>query len=143
MVINPLLKNIQEKFRPEDGSNVLVNSISERITFETYTIYQYALKELNEWYANTVITDKMNDFLNQLVITLGTRNWVVTWVGHGPLSREKILSQFKEENEYHHKFIVDMYDEWYEIAVIDASERTLLRNNYGSSFPNINLESNF
>jgi hypothetical protein len=36
-----------------------------------------------------------------------------------------------------------MYDEWYETAVIDASERTLMRNNYGNTFPTVNLPSNF
>lgn len=142
-VIDPQLKNILKTFVPESGSNTLIETISDKINYETTTIYQYALKFLNEWYANTVIGGKMKDFLTQLVITLGTRNWVVTWIGHGPLSREKILSQFKDENEYHHKFIVDMYDEWYELAVIEASERTLMRNNYGISSPTINLESNF
>jgi len=142
-VINPQLKKILKTFAPEAGSNALIETISERINFETPTIYQYALKHLNDWYADTVIGEKMKDFLSQLVITLGTRNWVVTWVGHGPLSREKLLSQFKDENEYHHNFIVKMYDEWYEIAVIDASERTLMRNSYGNTFPTVNLPSNF
>jgi hypothetical protein len=142
-VIDPLLKKILKSFHVEAGSNALIETISERINFETPKIYQYALNHLNEWYANTVIGDKVKDFLSQLVITLGTRNWVVTWIGHGPLSREKLLSQFKDENECHHKFIVKMYDEWYETAVIDASERTLMRNNYGNTFPTVNLPSNF
>jgi hypothetical protein len=142
-VIDPLLKKILKSFHVEAGSNALIETISERINFETPKIYQYALNYLNEWYANTVIGDKVKDFLSQLVITLGTRNWVVTWIGHGPLSREKLLSQFKDENECHHKFIVKMYDEWYETAVIDASERTLMRNNYGNTFPTVNLPSNF
>jgi hypothetical protein len=142
-VIDPLLKKILKSFHVEAGSNALIETISEKINHETPKIYQYALNHLNEWYANTVIGDKMKDFLTQLVITLGTRNWVVTWIGHGPLSREKLLSQFKDENEYHHKFIVKMYDEWYETAVIDASERTLMRNNYGNTFPGVNLPSNF
>jgi hypothetical protein len=142
-VIDPQLKKILKSFHVEAGSQALVETISEKLTFETPKIYQYALDHLNEWYANTVIGDKMKDFLTQLVITLGSRNWVVTWIGHGPLSREKLLSQFKNENEYHHKFIVKMYDEWYETAVIDASERTLMRNNYGNTFPTVNIPSNF
>lgn len=142
-IINPQLKKILKDFRHESGSKVLLETISEKIKFETQTIYQYALNHLNEWYADTIIGEKMKDFLSQLVITLGSRNWVVTWVGHGPLSREKLLGEFKDENDFHHKFIVKMYDDWYSTAVIDASERTLMRNNYGNSFPNINLGSNF
>ena len=142
-VINPLLKKTTSSFVVEQGSKKLVESVSERLEYETPKIYEYAVKYLNEWYADSVVGDRMRDFLSQLVITLGTRNWVVTWIGHGPLSREKILSQFQNETEFHHNYIMKMFDEWYEIAVIDASERALDRNNYGNSFPGLNVGRNF
>jgi len=63
--------------------------------------------------------------LSQLVITLGARNWVVTWIGHGPLSKATLLKNFMSESEVHHNFILDMYDKWYEDAVMQASERVM------------------
>ncbi len=142
-VINPLVKQITKDFNGELGSQALLDTVSDRIDYETPKIHDYCVNMLNNWYSNAIIGDKMKDFLSQLVITLGNRNWVVTWIGHGPLSREKLLKEFRDESEFHHKFIEKMYDEWYEQAVIDASERELNRNNYGSNFPSVNLQRNF
>ena len=38
-----------------------------------------------------------------------------------------ILNLFKDENEFHHEYILNMYDNWYDEAVIDASERAMKR----------------
>lgn len=142
-VIDPLVKNLTKNFNNNLGSQALLDSVNEKIDYETPKIYQYCIDSLNNWYSETIIGDKMRDFLSQLVITLGNRNWVVTWIGHGPLSNEKLLNEFKHESEFHHKFIKKMYDDWYAEAVIDASERELNRNNYGSNFPGVNLQRNF
>lgn len=142
-VITPMLKKTISDFKTELGSKILVDSIADRLEYETPKIYEYAVSYLNNWYADSVVGGKMRDFLSQLVITLGTRNWVVTWIGHGPLSRDKILAQFKNETEFHHEFIMKMFDDWYSEAVIDASERELNRNSYGNTFPSLQLGRNF
>jgi hypothetical protein len=69
--------------------------------------------------------EKVKNILSELVITLGSRNWVVTWIGHGQLCKERFLDIFKGEDGYHHKFILDMYDKWFEEAVIHASDRIM------------------
>jgi hypothetical protein len=139
----PFLKKIIKEFNPKLGSVELIKHLSDRLETETTSVYEFALDYLNKWYCDNVIGDKMKDFLSQLVITLGSRNWIVTWIGHGPISKDKILSLFKDEESNHHEFIMKTFDNWYEIAVIEASEREMNRNNYGSSFPGVNLERNF
>lgn len=139
----PFLGKLTKDFNPKLGSVELIKQISDRLETETTNVYQFALDYLNKWYCENVIGDKMRDFLTQLVITLGSRNWVVTWIGHGPISKDKILSFFKDEENIHYDFIMKAYDDWYEMAVIQASEREMNRNNYGSTFPGVNLQSNF
>jgi hypothetical protein len=95
-----------------------------------------------EWYGDNVVLAKVNDLLSQLVITLGTRNWVVTWIGHGPLSKATFLKQFSNELEDFEKYILKRFDDWYADEVIDSSERLLQRETY-STLPSLNLPNNF
>lgn len=142
-ILKPKLDNIIKEFNIYHNSNTLLKPFTEQLKFETTKVNQYAINHLNKWYAETIVGDKVNDILNQLVITLGPRNWIVTWVGHGKLSREKLLKDFILEDEYHHKHILKMYDKWYETAVIEASERILNMGKYDNVFPSLNLGREF
>jgi hypothetical protein len=112
-------------FKGLELSSRLLEDYQDEFILEHYQLIKYAKDDLNNWYAEKVIGGKVRDFLNQLVITLGPRNWIVTWIGHGPVSRAKILNNFINEGEFHHKFIIDMYDKWYEEAVIYASDKMM------------------
>jgi hypothetical protein len=140
--MRPLVIKLRDLFNVELGSTVLIKDLENRIENENPQQREYALNFLNEWYSETVIGKKLETFFNELVITLGPRNWIVTWVGHGALSREKLLRNFLHEDEYHHKYIMKMYDKWYELEVIEASERMMNRNSYSNTFPSVNLGRN-
>jgi hypothetical protein len=123
--MTPKLINYKDKFNLNFGSAKLLNDFQDEFILEHFKIIEYAKSYLNNWYAETVIGGKVSDLLSQLVLTLGPRNWIVTWVGHGPFSKKRLLEKFITESEYHHDFILNMYDKWYEDAVIDASERAM------------------
>jgi hypothetical protein len=74
-------------------------------------------------YATRFLNDHVDEFLRQLVITMGKTNWRVTWIGHGELTKDKVLSYFMKEDKYHEKYIMKKYNDWYDQAVIEASNR--------------------
>ena len=123
--ITPKLDKYIKTFNAELGSNRLIDDFQDEFILEHHKLITYAKEYLNNWYLETVIGGKVKDMLSQLVITLGARNWVVTWIGHGPLSKATLLKNFMNESEVHHNFILDMYDKWYEDAVMQASERVM------------------
>ena len=137
------LDKLVKEFDKNRSSYVLLKPFTDSMGFETTYISNFGINYLNEWYAESVVGEKIKDMLSQCVITLGSRNWVVTWIGHGVLTREKLLKDFILEDEYHHKHILKMFDAWYETAVIEASERVLNANNYGNTFPSLNLQRFF
>jgi hypothetical protein len=128
--IIPTLNELISLYKEGDSSKSLIESLQSRIDYETDYQQKFATNWLNEWYSNTVIGDKLNDFFSQLIVTLGSKNWVVTWIGHGPLSQTKMLSNFAGESDFHTKYILSSYDKWYEEAVIEASER-LVKKGWG------------
>jgi hypothetical protein len=130
--IIPKLEKHKNAFNTNLGSINLIDDFQDDINMEHPQLITFAKDYLNTWYSETVIGVKIKDLLSQLVITLGTRNWVVTWIGHGPLSKSKLLNVFANENEFHHKFILDMYDEWYGEAVIKASEKIFKNESFSS-----------
>ena len=103
----------------------MVDDFQDEFILEHQQLITFAKEYLNNWYSETVIGGKIKDMLSQLVITLGPRNWVVTWIGHGPLSKATLLKNFITESEFHHQFILNMYDKWYEEAVMEASDRVI------------------
>jgi hypothetical protein len=123
--ITPKLDKYIKGFNSDLGSKKLIGDFQDEFILEHHQLITYAKEYLNNWYSETVIGGKVNDLLSQLVITLGPRNWVVTWIGHGPLSRATLLKTFINESKFHNQFILDMYDKWYEEAVISASERVM------------------
>ena len=104
------------------NSNELINNSPLNVEIENEKILKPNLKVLNEWYHERFIREKLDDFFNELVITLGPNNWRVTWIGHGELTKDKILYYLRED-KYHLSYITQRYDEWYSNAIIEASER--------------------
>ena len=123
--ITPKLDKYIKGFNSELGSKRLIDDFQDEFILEHHQLITYAKEYLNKWYSDTVIGGKVRDLLSQLVITLGPRNWVVTWVGHGPISKATLLKNFIVESDFHHQFILDMYEKWYEEAVMEASDRVM------------------
>ena len=121
------LENYVSTFDTNFGSIKMMNDFQDEFILEHEKIISFAKEYLNNWYSETVIGSKVKDLLSQLVLTLGSRNWVVTWIGHGPFSKRILLEKFINENAYHHNYILTMYDKWYEDAVIEASEKAMNR----------------
>lgn len=123
----PRLENHVRDFNTDFGSVKMIGDFQDNFILEHQKIISFAKEYLNNWYAERVIGSKVNDLLSQLVLTLGPRNWVVTWIGHGLFSKKRLLEKFINESEYHHDFILNMYNKWYEDAVIEASEKVMIR----------------
>jgi len=123
--IIPKLDDYIKLFNAELGSKRLIEDFQDEFILEHNQLITFAKEYLNNWYSETVIGGKVKELLSQLVITLGPRNWVVTWIGHGPLSKATLLKNFINESTFHNQFILDMYDKWYEGAVIEASDRVI------------------
>lgn len=123
--IIPKLTDYIKSFNSELGSKKLIDDFEIILTNEHAKLIRDSIEYMNKWYSNTFMGEKVKNILSELVITLGSRNWVVTWIGHGQLCKERFLDIFKGEDEYHHKFILDMYGKWFEEAVIHASDRIM------------------
>ena len=122
-----MAEKIDEYLKGLDGivvasSNELIANSPLNIDIEDDKIKQINLHVLNEWYSGKFIREKLDKFFPELVITLGPRNWRVTWIGHGELTKDKLLD-YLQEDEYHLSYITQQYDKWYEDAIIEASER--------------------
>lgn len=121
VLVDKYLENVDK----EITSVQLINRFPIPLDYEMDIFSEYAIKYINDWYAIRYLSDKVDLFLRELVVTLGKTNWQVTWIGHGPITKDKLLSQFMDENVYHEKYILQKYEEWYEQEVIGASERAL------------------
>jgi hypothetical protein len=99
------------------------------LLIEIDTEEEFCINTINEWYLDNKLKPKLEDLFSQLVITMGSKNWVVTWIGHGPLDENKIIKGLNED-EFNREYIINKYDEWYTEAVILASERALSRNDF-------------
>lgn len=126
------LDNYISNFNGDLGSVTLFEEFKNELDKEHPNIINFANEYMNNWYSETIIGEKIKDFLSQLVITLGSKNWVITWVGHGQISKNTLLKNFKNENEFQQEFILNMYDKWYDEAIMEASERVMRNPLYGS-----------
>jgi hypothetical protein len=126
-ICDPFLDSLVSKYNivTIKKSSDLISEYLELNKNEDSKIETYVKDKLNRWYCNNVLDGRIKELFSQFVITMGPRTWVVTWVGHGKVSRDKIINNFLEEEENQHDFILDRYDEWYEEEVIDASSRYL------------------
>jgi len=105
----------------------LLDGIKDRLELETETYKHEGEKIIKEWYRVNVLDDKLIPFFRELVITLGKSDWVVTWIGHGPFTIEKLLNEFKDEKRYNEKYVIERYEQWFSEEVISASERYLTK----------------
>ena len=91
----------------------------------TEKIANHCMDNLYDWYSKNILNDKLIDLFSQFVLTLGKTDWKVTWIGHGPVTKEKILDHFRDEDNFHNEYILKRYDEWYENEVAEAGEREM------------------
>lgn len=127
--LKPTLKAYIERFDIRLDSQQLIDNISNSLYNENMFQYDYAINYLNTWYCDTLIKSKVDDFLAQLVITLGRTNWQVTWVGHGPVTNDTLRRCFKQENSFQFNYIKGLYEEWYEEEIINRTKRIISNNN--------------
>ena len=104
----PKLEKYTREFNADFGSAKMLDDFQDEFILEHFKIISFAKEYLNNWYAESIIGDKIRDLFSQLVLTLGARNWVVTWVGHGPFSKKRLLEKFINESAYHHDYILNI-----------------------------------
>lgn len=121
------LRNIQTNKLSFDKT---IADFENQLKFEGFKQQEFVREYLLKWYKDTVIDEKIDDLFSQLVITLGSRNWKVTWVGHGELNRPKIESIFGNQSPSIYSYIMKRYDEWYDTAISIAAEK-LISENFG------------
>jgi hypothetical protein len=120
--VEKLLKDLDPKTTDVE---VLKEFKSEIFKIHTENIAKHCMDNLYDWYSKNILDDKLIDLFSQFVLTLGKTDWKVTWIGHGPVTKEKILNHFKDEDDFHNEYIMKRYDEWYEGEVADAGEREM------------------
>ena len=98
-----------------------------RYNIELVEYCQLVIDKINKWYNENILDAKIDDFLSQLIVRLGERDWNVYWIGHGLLNEAKMLAHFKEEN-FQESYIQIRYDNWHEEAVLVACEKELRFN---------------
>lgn len=123
----PTLQEIKETFDNGQTSVELLNELGRRLEFETATIQEYAMNNVNKWYSDTHLGKKLDDLFKEFVVTLGPRNWIVTWIGHGVVTNHKLITEFMNETPFQHQLILNKFDHWYTEAVQEASERYMSR----------------
>lgn len=126
----PTLKEIKETFDSGLNSVALLEELNRRLEFESGAIQEFAMNSVNQWYSDTFLGKKLDELFKEFVVTLGPRNWVVTWVGHGVVTNEKLINEFIKETKFQHQLILNKYDHWYTEAVQEASERMMSRGNF-------------
>ena len=119
------LKNIEKNKLSYDKT---ISDFENEMKFEGFKQQEFVREYLLKWYKDTVIDEKVDDLLSQLVITLGPRSWKVTWIGHGELTRPKIESVFGSQSPSIYEYIMKRYDQWYETAIEYAAEKLISKN---------------
>ena len=103
----------------------MLELVNDKLEFDTEKARDYAFSYINDWYSDEILGQQITELFREFVITLGERNWKITWIGHGPVTKEKIEAHFKDETDFQKKLIMMKFNQWYEEAVIDASERMM------------------
>jgi DNA-dependent RNA polymerase auxiliary subunit epsilon len=133
-IILPKLKKHVEYLKNLDSNKLTydktISDFETQMKFEGFKQQEFVREYLLKWYKDTIIDEKIDDLLSQLIVTLGPRNWKVTWIGHGELNRPKIESIFGSQSPSIYEYIMDRYDLWYDRAVEKAVEK-LVTSNYG------------
>lgn len=120
--IEKLLKGLD----PETTDVEVLKGFKDEIyKYHTENIAKFCMDNLYDWYSKNILNDKLVDLFSQFVLTLGKTDWKVTWVGHGPVTKEKILNHFRDEDDFYNEYIMKRYEEWYESEVAEAGEREM------------------
>jgi hypothetical protein len=120
------IKKLLDGLDPKTTDIEVLKEYKLRIFKEhTEGIAKFCMDNLYDWYSKNILDDKLIDLFSQFVLTLGKTDWKVTWVGHGPVTKEKILNHFRDEDDFHNEYIMKRYDEWYEAEVSEAGEREM------------------
>lgn len=127
-ILLPRLIEYIDSYKEGIFSKEFHDNFKNKLNLDTIKQHEYAKDFLYNWYSDQVIGDKVRDLFSEFVITMGPRNWIVTWIGQGILDKNKLLKYFKNESEEILEYIVTAYDKWYEEAVITASERIMFNN---------------
>jgi hypothetical protein len=131
-VILPKLKKHVEYLKNLDSDKLsydkTISDFETQMKFEGFKQQEFVREYLLKWYKDTIIDDKMDDLLSQLVITLGPRSWKVTWIGHGELNRPKLEHVFGNQSPSIYDYILKKYDQWYDTAVEIAAEKLISKN---------------
>lgn len=123
--LSVLVMEYVSKFGEEATLQEFLDGFEPRLTTETELHRHGSTRLIKDWYRVNILDDKLIPLFREFVITMGAKDWIVTWVGHGPLTEEKLLSQFTDEHRYNKDYILQRYEDWFAEEVIDASERYL------------------
>lgn len=121
----PKITDYIGKFDRKKFSNDLVDEFHDSLIIENMFQYEFAKNYLNNWYIDEVLEEKVNDMLSQFVVTLGRTNWVVTWIGHGPITEETLRKYFIKESKEAFNYIMRMFANWYDKTIIEMSEKAM------------------
>jgi hypothetical protein len=122
------LKNIDKNRLSYDKT---ISDFENELKFEGFKQQEFVREYLLNWYKDTVIDEKMDELLSELVVTLGPRSWKVTWIGHGELNRPKLETVFGNQSPSIYEYIMKRYDQWYEVAIEKACEKLISKNYRG------------
>jgi hypothetical protein len=116
-----------DKYLTNIDKDITIDELIEKFKFdieaETETHRHQIVKLLKDWYHINILNDKLLPFFNELIVTMGSTNWLVTWVGHGRLTEEKMLNHFKDEETYSKNYIRQRYEEWHSEKIIEISDK--------------------
>jgi len=125
----PMLNELKETFLSSHGKSAsMLAIVDNKLEFDTERHRDYAFSYINEWYSDEILGQQITALFREFVVTLGERNWKITWVGHGPVTKEIIEAHFKDETDFQKKLVMMKFNQWYELAIIEASERQIKHN---------------
>lgn len=92
---------------------------------ELDSVVELGEKYFFKYYNNTYLDANIKKFLSELVVYLGTMNWVVFWVGHGEVTNTNKLHELMDEAKCYQPKIIEEYDKWYDNAVVEYSTKII------------------
>lgn len=122
-IINEIDKYLTTINKDEVKSDEFINNFHYSLDNETELHRHDNAKILKDWYNVNVLNDRLIPFFNELIVTMGATDWLVTWIGHGRLTEEKLLNNFRDEKDYSANYIKQRYEDWYSEKIIEVSER--------------------
>jgi hypothetical protein len=116
-----------DKYLTNIDKDITIDELIKKFQFdveaETEIHRHQIIKLLKDWYHINILNDKLLPFFNELIVTMGSTNWLVTWIGHGRLTEDKMLNHFKDEETYSKNYIRQRYEDWYSEKIIEISDK--------------------